>query len=304
MSAPTLLILLMLGQAPAPAPGDAEAARARRDFLRDLYLGDAGSYRIYRDAGRAERAELRPEPAYVWTNPVRNGGQDGHVFVWTYRGRPEAVGTIFSSPLTGRRKVMHELHSLSAAVLEVDHPGPHPWKPLQPGVDLRPIPGAPEPGRSAPQRLVQMRALAREFAATAVDAADRPWELRVLPQPLYRYESTDPDVLDGAIFTLVSSAGTDPELMIVVEARKPPGEPPSAFSWQFGAARFSIMALTVRLKDRVVFTAPLIPYNAAVPDPTHRYHIVTDRMIPPVEEAAPAASPAAATSPQEPGRTP
>ena len=42
-----------------------------------------------------------------------------------------------------------------------------------------------------------------------------------LPQPLYRYESTDPDVLDGAVFGFVTSAGTDLEALVVIEARKP-----------------------------------------------------------------------------------
>ena len=84
------LVAALLAQEPAgrdgPGAGDPKADRARREFLRDLYLADASSYTIYRDAGRKEKAELRREPAYVWTNPTRNGGQDGHVFVWTCRG--------------------------------------------------------------------------------------------------------------------------------------------------------------------------------------------------------------------------
>jgi len=305
MRHPSLLILLLLpallGQAPAPVEGD-PAARSRRDFLRELYLGDASGYTIYRDAGRQEKAELRREPAYVWTNPTRNHGQDGHVFVWTYRGRPEAVGTIFSSPALGPREVLHELHSLSNAVLVVDRAGPRGWSPLQPGVDLKPIPGAPAPARTAPQRLAQMRALIREFSASAVDIKGERWELRVLPQPLYRYESTDPEVLDGALFTLVSTAGTDPELIVVLEARKAPGDPPAALSWQFAAARFTDMALSVRHKDKVVYTAPVIPWDAALKDPTHRYHLINDRRIPPVEEAGAATDPS--TNPKDPGPKP
>jgi hypothetical protein len=300
-----LLLPALLGQAPA-VDGDPKAdpaARARRDFLHALYLADAASYTIYRDAGRKEKAELRREPAYVWTNPTRNRGQDGAVFVWTCRGRAEVVGTIFSSPSRGPREVLHELHSLSTTVLDVDRPGSQGWKPLQPGIDPRPIPGAPIPARTAPLRLAQMRALIREFSASAVDVGGRRWELRVLAQPLYRYESTDPDVLDGAVFTLVSTAGTDPELMVVLEARKGPGEP--AASWRFGAARFSDMALTVRHRDQVVYSAPVIPYDAPIKDPTHRYHLINDRTIPPVEETlAPKPGPVAPVDTAEAVRKP
>jgi hypothetical protein len=53
------------------------------------------------------------------------------------------------------------------------------------------------------------------------DGQERRWELRLLPHPLYRYESTDPDVVDGALFAFVTSAGTDPEALLAIEARKP-----------------------------------------------------------------------------------
>jgi len=105
--------------------------------------------------------------------------------------------------------VNHEFHSLSLSTLDVTRRGTHDalWKPKRPGIELTPIEGAPPPARSAAQRLVQMRTLAREFSAATRDTQDKRWELRLLSQPLYRYESTDPDVLDGALFAFVTSAG-------------------------------------------------------------------------------------------------
>lgn len=100
MQSHVLLILLLpalLGQAPAADGLKADpAAKARREHFREIYLADAASYSIYLDAGREEKAELRREPAYSWTNPTRNTGQDGDVFVWTYRGAPRPSGR--SSP--------------------------------------------------------------------------------------------------------------------------------------------------------------------------------------------------------------
>ena len=101
-----------------------------------------------------------------------------------------------------------------------------------------------------------MRALAHEFSARTRDHTGRQWELRLLPQPLYRYESTDPGVPDGAVFAFVTSAGTDPEVILVVEARKPAGggEP----AWHYAAARFTDLDLWVSHKEKVVFTATYI----------------------------------------------
>ncbi len=151
---PLLLLLMLpalLGQAPSDGGAKAQDSKAKRDFLHALYLDDASSYTIYRDARRQEKLTLRREPAYVWTNPTRNAGQDGHVFVWTARGRAEVVGTIFSSPDIGPREVIHELHSLSLSVLEVDRPGGREgWKPLQPGHRPQGGPGSPEPGEGGP----------------------------------------------------------------------------------------------------------------------------------------------------------
>ena len=65
--------------------------------------------------------------------------------------------------------------------------------------------------------------IAREFSATTRDAQENRWELRLLSQPIYRYESTDPDVLDGALFAIVTSAGTDPEAILLIETRTPRG---------------------------------------------------------------------------------
>jgi hypothetical protein len=57
-----------------------------------------------------------------------------------------------------------------------------------------------------------------EAAAYAISLDGVDQELRLLSQPLYRYESTLPEVVDGALFTFVT--GTDPELMLVIEARR------------------------------------------------------------------------------------
>jgi hypothetical protein len=282
----TFLLLLpaLVGQGPPASDGTrtAEASKAKRERLLAIYGDDAASYTIYRDASRKEKLELQPDPVYVWTNPTRSGGQDGAVFVWTWRGRAEVVGCIFSNPATGPRDLNHEFQSLATTVLDVTRPPPHTWTPEGPGVDLTPIPGAPPPAASAKARLVQMRALTRDFTASTLDKQEVRWELRTLPKPLYRYESTDPEVLDGAVFGFVSSAGTDLEALLVIEARRPAGGGDPV--WRFGAGRFTDLDLWARHKGQEVYTAPRYEWNGPRQDVKHRYRAFKDRDIPPVED--------------------
>jgi hypothetical protein len=265
----------------ALAADEPEAARAERERLMKLHLGDALEYTIYRDAGQQEKLDFRKEPVYVWTNPVRTSQQDGVVFIWTGRGRPEAIGTIFSSATAGgQRRVSHELHSLSLSTLAVTRQGTHEnqWTPKVAGIELAPIEGAPRPAGAAAQRLGQMRAIAREFSAATRDAQDNRWELRLLSQPLHRYESTDPEVLDGALFAFVTSAGTDPEALLIIEARqRPKGAAPV---WYRSLARFTDLNLSVRYKGMEVFSAASTRGNALKMYPNQEYRHFSDRIIP------------------------
>jgi hypothetical protein len=269
---------------PAGAKLDSREKRAR---TLELYRGEAARYTIFRDAARTEKLTLRTDPVYVWTNPVRNKGQDGAVFIWTCRGRAEVIGSFFSFPPTGPRRLFHEFHSLATTVLDVTRSGDNPqvWQPQAAGITLAPIDGAPPPERTAGRRLTQMRALSAEFSARSLDFQGRQWELRLLPQPLYRYESTDPDVTDGAVFSFVTSAGTDPEILLVIEARRTGAG--SAPAWQYGLGRFSDLDLWVQHKGKEVYTATRIPFGARHQDGTDRFRSFLDRPIPAVEEQSP-----------------
>ena len=121
-----------------------------------------------------------------------------------------------------------------------------------------------------------MRTLAQDFSASTRDKQDDRWKLRLLPHPLYRYESTDPDVVDGALFTLVSSAGTDPEIIFLIEARKTESEP----QWVYGVARFSDMNLWLTHKAKEVWSSIRSETNTFNHDAKHRFRFYQDRVIP------------------------
>jgi hypothetical protein len=90
-----------------------------------------------------------------------------------------------------------------------------------------------------------MRALARTFSAENRTQEGQTWELRLLPKPLVTYQAASAGVLEGALFAMVSSAGTDPEIILVIEARHPAAGG-DGWTWHYAAVRFSDKDLTVR----------------------------------------------------------
>ena len=277
--ATTLSIPMALGPALAwsddSKPATAEQKKVKR--LLALSQSEAARYTIFRDSARQEKLELRKEPVYVWTNVLRNGGQNGAVFVWTYHGRPEVVGSFHSNAAynePGKRAVTHELHTLSSEILYPEREGPHRWQPKA-GVALKPVPDAAKPADSPRQRMIQMREIIRKFSAHSIDVEKQTWQLRVLTEPLIRYQSTDSKVIDGALFAFVTSAGTDPEVIILLEARE--GETGPA--WRYAVCRFSDLDLYVKHKDVEIWTSIRGGENVQAHDPQHLYRLIFDRSI-------------------------
>ena len=106
---------------------------------------------------------------------------------------------------------MHEFHSLSPDPFHAGERGGSGWLLRNPASTLEPIPDAPEPANNRALRLTQMRDLARRFSSQ-VQRENSKWEMRMLTQPIYRYEIADENsaVVDGAVFAFVWTAGTDP----------------------------------------------------------------------------------------------
>ena len=211
----------------------------------------AAAYRIELDAGRPFPLALREEPALKWTNPQRRA-DDGAVFIWTDRGRPEVAASFYKYKSDGQPFEDHEFISLSASPLSARLDGELVWSLPKGNVRPEPIPEAPKPAASAVERLRQMKALAREFKATYNNPPDLS-EIRPLTQPIYRFETEGkhPDVLDGALFAYVHT--TDPEVLLSIEARSRADGGPMA--WHYSCARMSMVNMRVYHKDREVWSA-------------------------------------------------
>jgi hypothetical protein len=208
----------------------------------------AAEYEIY-PSGASPALELLAQPVYKWARPGPNGGTNGAIYVWTHDGCAAAVACFWRSANSdGKNSIAHELHSLSGAVLSSQRGGANQWKP-EAGLKRQILADAPVPASSPTGRLQQMRTLCRDFSARTVSSRGERTELRLLPQPLYRYRSTSSEVADGALFAFVCSVGTDPEVFLLLEDIDTPEGP----RWHYSLARFSHLNLFVNYKEREVW---------------------------------------------------
>jgi hypothetical protein len=238
-----LAACLALGQ----ADNESESEADLKQILVPYYSREAAKYDFSLDEARQQALVLESKPVLTWTNVDR---YIGSVFVWTWQGRPEIIGCIGSQQLaSGVSNVFHEFHSLSESTLPPLTLGDtsQKWLPVGAGVTFQEVENAPEPSDQERLRLTQMRGIAREFSGAMKDGKDIT-ELRLLPQPLYRYKSPDRGIVDGAVFALVWK-GTDPEVLLILENRKTE----SGDRWQVALARFNFREMWVTRNEKEVW---------------------------------------------------
>jgi hypothetical protein len=250
------------------ALGDkASDEKARSAEVAELARKEAGSYALARDNDDA-KITLVPDSVFQWTNPV-NGIVHGRLMLWTANGRPEAIVGVYKwyHPFKHRT---NEFMSLSTSTFAATRDGLVAWNPRRPGVEFKPIPDAPAPASTPAARLRQMRELAKDFAGRETTREDVVRELRLLTQPIHRYDAASADVTDGSLF--VFAQGTDPEAFLLIEARKLDG----AIRWQYALARMNSIALRVEHKGREVWSLPIMEWatvdNHREPYTTYRFN--------------------------------
>jgi hypothetical protein len=230
--------------------------------LRAMYLAEAAKYKFALE-GDEKPLVLGKKSIMTWTGQEA-GTVSGDVFIWSRNGRPEVIGCIGSLPtnLDNRRSLFHEFHSLSEGENNKLTPIPlglsnRVWRPKQKSLP-QPFPDAGQPKTSRTLRLVQMRRLARGFKPQMKESAEKTAidNLRLLPQPLHRFDKNiakqHPAVIDGAIFCYVWTRGTDPELLILIEARKTD----AGTGWFYTPLRFTNRELWLNLNGKRVWEAP------------------------------------------------
>lgn len=248
----SLAIFLAVLIGPNLAPGQLPAQEVTAERLLDLHVGAAAEYSVKLSEDSETVLELNRRPVLVWSNPRRANGQIGHVFVWTHEGRPAAIGTIFSHPVADptKRRVYHEMHSLSETTIVPDRQRqPVQWKPRG-GIKFRKIEGAPPVSPLAARRTLQIRQIARSFDANTVDREGQRWPLRMLSSPVLRYRKKQENGYGGALLSMLGDAGSDPELILMIEARV---DAQGTANWYFAPVRMTDHESFLKFKGQLVW---------------------------------------------------
>ena len=219
---------------------------------------------LYRKRAEAlEVAEQRKEgpqkltlvrnPLQALSNSVRPDQVHGTVHLWTADGRPRMIGSVWSAldqNNRAQRNLCYEFHSLSEFPLTASLNNNVLWRPKDAGIEWLSIKDSPVPAKTRPLRLTQMR---QQMAEIRAELDTQESELRLLPQPVYRYPENMDGVIDGAIFSYVM--GTDPEVFVLLEVRMPTvGTEPT---WLLAPVRFTGSGITLKRGDMVLWKSPV-----------------------------------------------
>ena len=234
-----------LGAANEPEIDKAVQEAQREQGLKNMQRS-AAQYSLS-SADTPERAfKFHETAALRFNNPITLT-KDGALYVWTDHGRPQAALKFFTFD---NKTYTHAWLSLSEDNFVAERDGQVIWSPTEPGIKWREIQGAPKPAETAVERLRQMKTLSAKFSATytATHLRAKPFELRLLTQPLLRYETDDDYRADGALFGYVQS--TSPVGLLLLESRPTPG----GYRWHYAYASLVTGPLTARYGDQEVFS--------------------------------------------------
>lgn len=252
-----LMAILVVGLTLADDQPDPDQA------FRDHARQQAATYEIHLADGETETAATPLDQALLsWTNPVDGFRTYGEVFLWTAKGRPAAVLSLYRyNGLDGVEHEHHEFSSLAEVGRNAVHPSGKTWAPDAGGVQLQVVPDSDPPADSPRLRLRQMKVLAQRFTAGKTERDGTQRGLRLMPQPVYRYEGDADDVLDGTLFAFVEV--TDPEAFLLIEARTGANGP----EWHYALARMTSVGLHASDREEQVWEVPVLPgrdvYNRA-----------------------------------------
>ncbi|HET6881860.1 MAG TPA: hypothetical protein VFI31_16970 [Pirellulales bacterium] len=260
----TLLTLLFLAADPTEARqgGNLQSSRDQRlTFAKQAAAG----YQFRLPDAASHKVIVQPEPLLRWDNHVVRE-DDGMLFLWTdgEKGRPIAGAQFFLVDTVWH----HEFQSLAAEPIAArDQRGNWNWGPTREGVRWQVAEELSAPGDSATQRLRQMKQFVGQFTAAVDQNAgfDAPEQLRLLTTPLYRYSSSDAEIIDGAMFGFVQ--GTNPEILVMIEATN---RSPTKAAWRYGFARMSCFYLQVYRDGKIIWSQQRAP--VPTPDRASPYY--------------------------------
>jgi hypothetical protein len=212
-----LAALIALATGGRPSFAQEQSAQADQQKAAEFLQTAVESLTIEADDADPKRLALRKSPLFKYSDPARGYSAAG---VWRLgeTGRPQALVSLeyWLRGETDEPRLMYELVSLTDARLTVSS-----TRAKLPSEGMAPqfaaLTVAEKPAASEKQRLLQLRNLARRFTLSEKHMGDFA-ALRLLPQPIDRYEDTERGIVDGGVFVFVY--GTNPETALLLECDK------------------------------------------------------------------------------------
>lgn len=257
------LLLLILGLAAAPGRGqeatDSDHARRaeRLESLREM-KDMIGTLKVS-TVNEADKVETKPlaKPLLHYYDQPRKI-LDATLWCFGEQGRPSAFCKIEKIAVAGRNRWLYCFASLSTSPIEAEWADGKTFSATNPGVRFLDLQGAPVPAEGKEGRSRQAKELVRRVSVSLADPDLMFREnLRLLTQPLHRYEDAKAGILEGAIFGF-STNGTCPDLIVLVEAQKVKD---AAAKWKIAAARMTNCELRLRDNDREIWSAPFLRFG-------------------------------------------
>ena len=251
-----------------PKPTDEAVQRERDKQSAERVLALAKKYEFFVEMPERRELELHAKPVLTYSNPIR-GEVYGNVFVWTLDGRPELLGAVFD--FRNEDKFDSELHMLSRSGICGSREGREFWRPERPTVEFSNVPDGPVPAANPAARLRQMREIARAITVERNHPEQGKGEMRLLTQPLYRYQSTQVGVIDGGLF--VFAEGTDPEAFLLLEATNGGRAEPT---WKFAFARMNIVEFRAQYHGAEIWHVASVSWDNVF-DKQEAYAIIREK---------------------------
>lgn len=211
----------------------------------------AGDVKLSRPAGNQPLpVPLVKKAGYRFSDPGRTH-LDGTFWVWADQGRPAAVAELWTNR-GSEADWFFGFVSLSPTPLSAEIGQGPPWQPQNTDTRFADIRKAPRPAPNAKQRLKQMRELAARFRAHEIGDPNRTkFDLKLHPEPVYRYQDANLGLVDGGLF-LICHAG-NPEVVLMIETHQPKK---GAAVWKYAVARASSAELHLVLDGQEVWSCP------------------------------------------------
>lgn len=251
-SAPAVRSLSQEATPPTANQGEVAAAT---EFLQGL----VNEMRVdVPESQSADDWQVRRAPLFKYSDPAR-----GYLAAGVWRigapGRPKGVVSLEYWPRMddnspGQPYLSYEFIVVAGRPFElISTKDQLTWRGSGPAVEFRDVPDGPAPAESPRQRLTQMRNILRRFAVKEVYRGD-PNALRLLSQPIDRYEDPGEGILDGGAF--IFAYGTNPEALILLESTQDQ-------RWRYAVLRMSWAESVVELDGQEVQKFPEVKAHPA-----------------------------------------